>query len=458
MNKKKKFLLCLVLFLLLSSCAQRRFQELSKRKSELTEKSEEKVVSFNPDDLDKFDINTYKTWYESLSEAANLEFTPTKEAKKLSKKEMIEDFEYYFKEISENYPFFDVLKREGGIDFIKNHDAYLEKIKSSDNDEDFIKNMKEIAKDLDNRHVTIVDKAYVERTLDYYSNYFSDPSMYWEFLSLNKSNVRDRYQIEGVQSKSEKNEKDGRKSSEKESTEDTDENSNLTITEIDDQTVLVKIKEMLPLYQIDDDKKKLEKLFEEDKYYKLILDIRANAGGNSSYWQDFLLPLLINDEVSVENHMFFKDSQRMENIISLGSGDYEKIENVDLDDMKLDYKEDLTDFGYYKDDEIKVKPKDGYGFDGQIFLLTDGKVFSAAEGLANFVKNTHIATIVGTKTGGDGITLGMINDVLPNSGLVFTYTNTLGYDPQGHINEEEKTEPDVQSQSYKQSLDIIKNY
>lgn len=458
MNKKKKFLLCLVLFLLLSSCAQRRFQELSKRKAELTEKSEEKVVSFNPDDLDKFDINTYKTWYESLSDAANLEFTPTKAAKKLSKKEMIEDFEYYFKEISENYPFFDVLKREGGIDFIKNHDAYLEKIKSSDNDEDFIKNMKEIAKDLDNRHVTIVDKAYVERTLDYYSNYFSDPSMYWEFLSLNKSNVRDRYQIEGVQSKSEKNEKYGRKSSEKESTEDTDENSNLTITEIDDQTVLVKIKEMLPLYQIDDDKKKLEKLFEEDKYYKLILDIRSNAGGNSSYWQDFLLPLLINDEVSVENHMFFKDSQRMENIISLGSGDYEKIENVDLDDMKLDYKEDLADFGYYKDDEIKVKPKDGYGFDGQIFLLTDGKVFSAAEGLANFVKNTHIATIVGTKTGGDGITLGMINDVLPNSGLVFTYTNTLGYDPQGHINEEEKTEPDVQSQSYKQSLDIIKNY
>ena len=78
-------------------------------------------------------------------------------------------------------------------------------------------------------------------------------------------------------------------------------------------------------------------------------------------------------------------------------------------------------------------------FKGDLYLLVDEGVYSAAEGMANFCKNAKIAKLVGKKTGGDGVTLGLINDVCPNSGLVFTYTNTLGYAPDGMINEEEKT-------------------
>ena len=44
---------------------------------------------------------------------------------------------------------------------------------------------------------------------------------------------------------------------------------------------------------------------------------------------------------------------------------------------------------------------------------------------------------------------------MPNSGLVFTYTNTLGYDPAGKINEENPTTPDIISNSYRDSLTTI---
>ncbi len=76
--------------------------------------------------------------------------------------------------------------------------------------------------------------------------------------------------------------------------------------------------------------------------------------------------------------------------------------------------------------------------------------------MANFCKNSKVAKLVGQKTGGDGITLGIINDVCPNSGLVFTYTNTLGYAQNGLINEEEKTSPDINTESFNESIDTIK--
>ena len=94
-------------------------------------------------------------------------------------------------------------------------------------------------------------------------------------------------------------------------------------------------------------------------------------------------------------------------------------------------------------------------FKGNLYLLVDEGVYSAAEGLANFCKNTKIAKLVGHKTGGDGITLGVINDVMPNSGLVFTYTNTLGYAPDGSINAEKRTVPDIESESFKNSIETI---
>ncbi len=87
--------------------------------------------------------------------------------------------------------------------------------------------------------------------------------------------------------------------------------------------------------------------------------------------------------------------------------------------------------------------------------MVDGAVFSAAEGMASFMKHSGSATLIGEQTGGDGITLGIINDVMPHSGLVFTYTNTLGYAPDGSINEEKRTLPDIQSSSYRNSLETI---
>lgn len=469
MSKKRKATILLILLILtMSSCAKRRLEYLNQKRTQRQETYKEEKIeekSIFPDDITKLSFEQYKLWYKNLKEPPKLNLPAQQEPKKLNNEQMIQDFEYYFNQMKDNYPFFEILKREYGIDFLNSHDIYLEKIKACKSDKEFLDAMKEINSELKNYHANIADRAYVEKTQKYFSNYWKNPSMYYEFLALNTQKVRNRYDLEGFQSYKDSTIKIDRQRKIEGNYETTDsienrenKDSNMTLEELDDGIAIIKIKEMVSGEKLDEDKKTFQRFLDnKDKYNKLIIDIRDNVGGSMDYWQSFLLPELLTEDKSVTNYMFFKDGEKTKEILELEKVSVESIENINLDELELSNKENLNEFSYYREDPIEIKAK-GDGFSGQIFLLTNEKVFSAAEGLASFVKNTGIATIVGTNTGGDGITLGLVNDVLPNSGFVFTYTNTLGYGPDGSINEEEKTKPDINASSYKESIDIIKNY
>lgn len=457
MKKKSKLsLLVLAIIILFSSCAQRRINYLEQRRDILISeknKKEKKTVKINPDKIDEFkSIEDYMTWYNELDGPCELIFEDKKEKENLSQEEMVEDFNYLFNEIRDNYPFFGVLKRKYGIDFLSNYSKYLSEVKFCKNDEEFTRTMDKIIGDLHNDHATIAQKPYVEETLDYYSHFWKDPSMYYEFLTMNKESVRDRYGVKGLQSKDLKNKKSLKKARDTENS-----GENLEVKLLDKELGLVKINEMLAEYELDDDMEKLDKFLEENENLKaLVIDIRGNSGGNIEYWQEYLLPRLIDKKVFVNNHMFFKDGMRTRLLLKSEGISCENISNVDLGKMDLEHKEDLKDFSYYSKDKIEISPLNDNKFKGNLYLLVDEGVYSAAEGMANFCKNAKIAKLLGQKTGGDGITLGLINDVCPNSGLVFTYTNTLGYSQDGLINEEEKTSPDIYTESFNESVDTIK--
>lgn len=466
MNRKRMttFLVLLIL-LTMSSCAKRRLDYLSQRKLEKQESYEEKKqeeITIFPDDILKLSFGDYKKWYNELDKPPHLNLPQAQEPKKLTQEQMLEDFDYYFNQIKENYPFFGVLKREYGIDFLNSYEDYKEKIKACKTDKDFLDTMIEINGDLKNHHANIAEKTYVDKTLNYYSYYWKNPSMYYEFLLLNSQNVRNRYDLEGLQSKTDSSKKADRQNESQEEKEvkkpKEDKNKNMVIEDLGDGIAIIKIKEMVSGKRLEEDRKTLGNFLEnKDQYNKLVIDIRDNAGGSMAYRRDFLLPELLTEDKYVENYMFFKNGKKTKQILDLENENVEAIKNINLDEFDLTSKEDLKHFSYFKKDPIEVKAK-GDGFPGYIFLLTNERVYSAAEGLASFIKNTGSAIIVGTNTGGDGITLGLVNDVLPNSGFVFTYTNTLGYGPDGTINEEEKTKPDVNASSYKESLEIIRNY
>ena len=69
--------------------------------------------------------------------------------KQLTKEEKIEDFEYMFKTIEEAYPFLEVNKRVNNVEWIANKEEYLEKIKNTKNDKEFIEAIKFVDKELE---------------------------------------------------------------------------------------------------------------------------------------------------------------------------------------------------------------------------------------------------------------------------------------------------------------------
>ena len=459
MIKKLRLGLVFTLILLVgTSCVGRRFSKMQTKKAMRTYDEDGIILSdgsFYPDKITDFSVDEYLKWYKSLGSPLKLQLPQTGKAKSLNKEERVEDFNYLFNELKNNYPFFGVLKRQEKIDFIKNYDKYLKKVEACDNDEDFKKVLDEIMADLKNGHARIADKEYVEAIMRYFSKNWESPSIYYEFLNLNRQVVRNRYALSGMQSDTESHFQKGRDSA----LFSPSPSRNLSLEEVGDGLAVLRINQMAGSEKYTEDLKVLKEFLKNKHLYKaLIIDIRGNSGGNMEYWRNFLLPKLITSQKTVTNNLFFKESNQTKLMFADESLNVERLRNVDITGIKLDHADDIDNFDFYMKDIITINPdpsdKD-YGYQGSMYLLVDEGVFSAAEGFANFVKYSNTATLIGQQTGGDGITLGVINSVLPNSGYVFTYTNTLGYDPAGKINEENPTEPDILSKSYKDSLITI---
>src|SRR5664280_898365 len=177
----------------------------------------------------------------------------------------------------------------------------------------------------------------------------------------------------------------------------------------------------------------------------LIIDIRGNEGGDSNYWvQNVVAPLLRAPMTAVMN-------------IGFPPGAYcaPFIRNkLGTDCFRRKTARQLTSLEWFKPDlyagatsffqmPLTVSPKDSVGFDGRVFLLVDGDVYSSAEMFAVWAKATKWATLVGTRTRGDGIGFDPGLVALPNSGIVVRYSEDMGINPDGSVNEESQTVPDV---------------
>lgn len=82
-------------------------------------------------------------------------------------------------------------------------------------------------------------------------------------------------------------------------------------------------------------------------------------------------------------------------------------------------------------------------FKGKIYLLVDKYVYSSSEMMASFAKESNMATLVGERTGGDGIGSDSMLIDLPNSGYILRFSKEMGVTEKGSINEMDQTQPDI---------------
>ncbi|MCG3222692.1 MAG: hypothetical protein H7641_15030 [Candidatus Heimdallarchaeota archaeon] len=174
-------------------------------------------------------------------------------------------------------------------------------------------------------------------------------------------------------------------------------------------------------------------------YEHLIIDIRGNTGGFYSTWiNNIVLPLLSKEE-KLQFYLAFKTDE----YISCFRESYELTSNVPKCSFDWLPPEVQTDEYNIYDYSFSFYPIYETTFNGEIILLTDNVVYSAAEAFTSFCKQTGFATIYGTTSGGDGITPWPLYYVLPNSKIVIQLPSAMGLDHLGNANEEVRTQPDV---------------
>lgn len=203
-------------------------------------------------------------------------------------------------------------------------------------------------------------------------------------------------------------------------------------------------------FNIDGDMKIIKPYLQQIKNYKtLIIDIRGNGGGDTSYWYDNIVPMLINKNKELDDVQYIAfrggsfTGEFYKSRVGYGFDKLEPISNINNENLKNQPPELEKEFKYYCKNKITIKPQNSVGFNGKIYLLVDDRVFSSSEAFAVFAKSTGFATLVGERTGGDGIGFDPAMCTLPNSGFVFRFPEEMGLTSDGTCNFEYKTEPDI---------------
>ncbi len=215
----------------------------------------------------------------------------------------------------------------------------------------------------------------------------------------------------------------------------------------ENQTAYVKIPSFSSSLMAEDSKK-LRAFYTEIKDYPyLIIDIRGNGGGSDYYWQKNILEPLLKQKITVNAYIIHREDPFVKKFFQarLGLGNYFlRRSKLELENFPALPPEVLTDeFADPVQFSYIVSPKQPVGFRGQVFLLIDEGVYSAAETFALVAKASGFAYLVGTNTGGDGLGFDPIFFTLPNSKLVVRMTASMGLNPDGVANEEYQTQPDL---------------
>lgn len=221
-------------------------------------------------------------------------------------------------------------------------------------------------------------------------------------------------------------------------------NDVLIVGDIKEDIAYIKVSVMGQDHEVETDKKTVLPYLEKIKDYKaLVIDIRGNGGGNTNYYINFLYPYIASKPYSVKEYDFIK-ADRDKKLIKqthMKELSEEDIKSFGFPEIS---NEIIRDFNFYTWCGQEVKPnKDSIRFKGKIYLLVDRGVYSSAEAMASFSKESGFATLIGERTGGDGIGFDPMQVLLPNTGYVMRYSYALGVTESGSINELEQTTPHI---------------
>ncbi|MDK0540853.1 S41 family peptidase [Clostridium perfringens] len=362
----------------------------------------------------------------------------------LTEEQKIEDFNYLYKTIEENYPFLETNKRLNNVDWLSKKEEYLQRVKNTKSDIEFLITLNSILSELNNGHTHMITNSSQFRDLREIYSMNKGWQKKVQLPVLNNKKALARYNIN-------KNEKIQVLNQEKNENMEGIKNAS-TKDIVKGKIGYIYIPQMISYYNMGKDIELIDEYLNNiKKYQALIIDIRGNGGGDSYYWISYLVPKLIDKVYENTTYSFWKDGEVINNYLkkskvkySTGFGEMKDLDTTKLVNLPVEVKED---FKYYSKNTMEISPsEDSIKFKGNIYMLVDKGVYSSSEAFASFAKQTGFATLIGERTGGDGIGSDPLLHMLPNSGYIFRFSKDMGTTADGTSNEEFKTEPDYEIQ------------
>lgn len=366
----------------------------------------------------------------------------------LTNEQMLEDFDYLYSTLEENYPYFGTLKRMYGVDLKEEYEKSRKLVSECKTDAEFyyiVDKFTETANMVG--HLSAISPMNYSWYAEAYNNFDGIPEEYHDQVRMLaeaygnelSSSSYDRMQdifwpvYDKVQSWYDTGE----------GTEDYNEEdySNVETKIIDEGKIAYINVKSFDMAYYTQDKETLFNFYKEIKDYdNVIFDISTNGGGGMSYFDDLILSPNIDKPVSADTYGLAKAGELNDKFY--GVSEWEDITNMpDLPNLN---KEDMKSMDVMTKDQINVEPlSDTKMLNGKIWMLVSENVFSSSEYAAMFAKATGFATLVGTRTGGDGIGSDPIPVVMPNSGLIVRYSPIYGVTYDGSGSQEFGTEPDI---------------
>lgn len=340
----------------------------------------------------------------------------------LTQEEKVEDFLYMYDVIEKSYPYLEVNKRVNNVDWLANKENYLARIKKTKNDANFIKELNNILADLNNNHTHVIsDSSFFEIVTNAY-----DKLGWYDFFD--DEIVKKRYESIG---KIEFNKKTF-------STED------LILKDIVEEKVgYIFLPEMTPRGEsIEEDISIISEYIKTlENHESIVIDIRGNSGGNDAYWEE-VISRIIPKSYNTSGYILFRDSAIINNYVKSRDINTKDIKDLPKEIVNNGPVEITSKFKSFTKSDWIVESKDSINFKGDIYLLVDKVVFSAAESFSIFCKENGIATLIGETTAGDGGGYDPVLFKLKNSGLIVRMASDMYLTNSGICNEEFKTTPD----------------
>ena len=173
----------------------------------------------------------------------------------------------------------------------------------------------------------------------------------------------------------------------------------------------------------------------------IIFDITGNTGGSDVYWRNNIVAPF-GGTYHWTAWLYVRDTEVIR-LFYFGRVPFEPICNLPETHPAPEFVEslNLTHF-YYMEEDISSNPELGDNILlAKRWVVIDQNVYSAADSFADFCSKTGWATLVGRRTGGDGVGMEPVLIALPNTGLLVRFSAVAEENVAGQLNAASGTEP-----------------